>query len=70
MEEKLLQRLETSVFRLVAVSVGPTSARGYFETGGDGRPVDLSIVAFEDMMSQYLGRASNATEKIGGLTSI
>lgn len=64
MEEKLIQRLESAVARLEAVSTGFRPG-GSPETG-DGAPVDPSILAFDDMMEQYLGRVSAAAEKIGG----
>lgn len=66
MEEKLVKRLESAVARLEALSIGSTSSSGLFDAGGDSGPVDASIVAFEDMMGQYLGRASTAAENIGG----
>ncbi|XP_015892687.3 cyclase-associated protein 1 [Ziziphus jujuba] len=64
MEEKLIQRLESAVARLEALSTGFRPG-GSPETG-DGAPVDPSIVAFDGMIEQYLGRVSAAAEKIGG----
>lgn len=67
MEEKLIQRLESAVSRLEALSTGFRAGA----TPGDGGDVDdaasdPSIVAFGDLMDQYLGRVSSAAEKIGG----
>ncbi|KAF5751107.1 cyclase-associated protein 1 [Tripterygium wilfordii] len=64
MEEKLIQRLESAVTRLEALSTG-------FRPGGSGEIVDdaatdPAIVAFDDMMRQYFGTVSSAAEKIGG----
>ncbi|KAF5443958.1 hypothetical protein F2P56_036471 [Juglans regia] len=64
MEEKLIARLESAVTRLEALSTG-------FGSGGvpaiDVETVsDPSIVAFDDLIGQYLGRVSSAAEKIGG----
>ncbi|XP_059647684.1 cyclase-associated protein 1 [Cornus florida] len=68
MEEKLVQRLESAVARLEALSVGfAPGPGGSPESGGDAAAaLDPSIVAFEDMMAQFLGRVSSAAEKIGG----
>nr|AFK47086.1 unknown [Lotus japonicus] len=64
MEEKLIGRLESAVARLEALSVG-------FQGGGGGGDVadaatDPSIIAFDDLMGQYVARVSAAAEKIGG----
>ncbi|XP_038705671.1 cyclase-associated protein 1-like [Tripterygium wilfordii] len=64
MEEKLVQRLESAVARLEALSTG-------FRPGGSGESLDdaasdPAIAAFDDMMRQYVGRVSGAAEKIGG----
>ncbi|KAF5448809.1 hypothetical protein F2P56_029308 [Juglans regia] len=64
MEDKLLARLESAVARLEALSTGFTS-RGATEIGGE-TPLDPSIVAFDDLIGQYLGRVLSAAEKIGG----
>ncbi|KAL3538962.1 hypothetical protein ACH5RR_002328 [Cinchona calisaya] len=65
MDEKLIQRLESAVARLEALSyrqgVSPPS-----EIGGDSASTDPSIVAYEDLISQFVGRVSGAAEKIGG----
>ncbi|KAM6563179.1 hypothetical protein CsatB_023177 [Cannabis sativa] len=64
MEEKLVQRLESAVARLEALSTGFT-ARSLPENGDDA-PLDPSILAFDDLLGQYLARVSAAAEKIGG----
>lgn len=64
MEEKLIQRLESAVARLESLSSGV--GRGVSLETGDGASSDPSIVAFDDMMGQYLGKVSAAAEKIGG----
>lgn len=62
MEEKLVQRLESAVMRLEALS-----ATGGSVGTGDGTAVlDPSIIAFDDLRSQFLGKVSSAAEKIGG----
>lgn len=63
MEEKLVERLESAVKRLEAISVGFRPP----ESGGDAAAaVDPSIVAFDDLVAEYIGRVSAAAEKIGG----
>lgn len=63
MEEKLIQRLESAVTRLEALSFSGGSAAA---ASGDDAPLDPSVLAFEDLIGQYLGRVSAAAEKIGG----
>ncbi|VFQ71853.1 unnamed protein product [Cuscuta campestris] len=68
MDEKLLQRLESAVARLEVLSSG-----GF----GQGTPrdgdipavaaSDPSIIAFEDLISQCVGRLCSAADKIGGV---
>ncbi|KAK3026979.1 hypothetical protein RJ639_041740, partial [Escallonia herrerae] len=65
MDEKLIQRLELAVTRLEALSTGSRPG-GAAESGGDAAATDPSVIAFEDLMSQYVGRVSSAAEKIGG----
>lgn len=70
MEEKLIQRLESAVSRLEALSSGGFRGGGSPESGGgDAAPVDPSILAFDDLTGQYLARVSAAAEKIGGQVS-
>ncbi|KAG6709523.1 hypothetical protein I3842_06G136500 [Carya illinoinensis] len=64
MEEKLIARLESAVTRLEALSTG---FRSGVVPGIDVETVsDPSIVAFDDLIGQYLGRVLSAAEKIGG----
>ncbi|KAI4295531.1 hypothetical protein L6164_035570 [Bauhinia variegata] len=71
MEEKLIQRLESAVARLEELSAGVQS-RGLPGGVGDAAlsgvdvAADPSIVAFDDLMGEYVGRFSSAAEKIGG----
>ena len=62
MEEKLIQRLESAVARLEALSAATVGSREI----GDGAPADPAIVAFDDFTEQYVARVSAAAEKIGG----
>lgn len=66
MEEKLIERLEAAVVRLEAIS----AARGVpaaGDAGGDASAAtDPAILAFDDLMAQYMARVSSAAEKIGG----
>ncbi|GAA0159320.1 actin or actin-binding cytoskeletal protein [Lithospermum erythrorhizon] len=68
MEEKLIQRLESAVARLEAVAAGGGAAA----TGGNGGSMassDPSIIAYEDLISEYVGRLTAAADKIGGQLS-
>lgn len=65
MDEKLIQRLEAAVSRLEAISVRGGSGVESFDDGADAAS-DPSIKAYDDLMSQYVGRVSAAAEKIGG----
>ncbi|XVF01111.1 hypothetical protein REPUB_Repub04eG0060000 [Reevesia pubescens] len=65
MEGKLIERLESAVARLEALSAGGVSARGLPDTGVE-LASDPSIVAFDDLMNQFAARVSAASEKIGG----
>lgn len=64
MEEKLIQRLESAVTRLEALSFSGGSAAA--AASGNDAPLDPSVLAFEDLIGRYLGRVSAAAEKIGG----
>ncbi|XP_042521124.1 cyclase-associated protein 1-like [Macadamia integrifolia] len=64
MEENLIQRLESAVARLEALSTGFPQA-GSSDVDVDA-PVDAAIVAYDDMTAQYLARVSAAAEQIGG----
>ena len=67
MEEKLIARLESAVARLESLSTG-FGSRGLpaFDDDTASSSSDPSILAFDDLISQYLGRVSSAAEKIGG----
>ncbi|XP_059651148.1 cyclase-associated protein 1-like [Cornus florida] len=67
MEEQLIQRLELAVGRLEGLSGGFRQGASP-ESAGDAAAAasDPSIVAFDDLMAQYVGRVSSAAEKIGG----
>ena len=64
MDEKLIQRLESAVARLEALSTG-FRAGGAPESGEDAVS-DPSILGFDDLMGQYFARVYSAAEKIGG----
>ncbi|MED6134364.1 F-actin-capping protein subunit alpha [Stylosanthes scabra] len=69
MEEKLIQRLESAVSRLEALSAG--SNGGAFTAGGGGSGSDdtaargPSVVAFGDLMDEHITKLSAAAEAIG-----
>ena len=68
MEEKLIARLESAVARLESLSIG-FGSRGlpaFDDDTAAASSSDPSILAFDDLISQYLGRVSSAAEKIGG----
>ncbi|XP_027354339.1 cyclase-associated protein 1-like [Abrus precatorius] len=64
MDEKLLQRLESAVSRLEALSTRFPSAG----SGADASDavLDPSVVAFGDLIDQYVARVSSTAEIIGG----
>lgn len=76
MEESLIKRLEAAVTRLEGISSngggggGVTLSRGgdfsAAAAGIDSAASDPSILAYEDLISQCVGRALSAAEKIGG----
>lgn len=74
MEESLIKRLEAAVTRLEGISSnggggGVTLSRGGDFSAGAGTDAaasDPSILAYEDLISQCVGRALSAAEKIGG----
>ncbi|KAF7142619.1 hypothetical protein RHSIM_Rhsim05G0074500 [Rhododendron simsii] len=69
MEEKLVERLESAVARLEAISISgfrPAEGGGDAAAAAVVAALDPSIVAFEDLMGEYVGRVSAAAEKIGG----
>ncbi|XP_010530841.1 PREDICTED: cyclase-associated protein 1 [Tarenaya hassleriana] len=68
MEEDLIKRLEAAVTRLEAVSrsAGGAFLSGVGETAADGASSDPEILAYEDLISQCVGRVLSAAENIGG----
>lgn len=66
MEEKLIQRLESAVTRLEALSATGFHSGGSVGTGDDTVVLDPSIIAFDDLRSEFLGKVTSAAEKIGG----
>ena len=64
MDEKLIQRLESAVTRLEVVTAGFRGG-GSPETGAEGA-LDPAIVAFDDLMAEFVARVSAAAGKIGG----
>lgn len=64
MEEKLIQRLESAVSRLEALSTGFNPAGS--PSDASDAVLDPSVVAFGDLIDQYVGRLSGAAEIIGG----
>nr|XP_043622057.1 cyclase-associated protein 1-like isoform X2 [Erigeron canadensis] len=64
MEEKLIQRLEAAVVRLESLSGGPSQPHSV--AGSSGSSSDPSILAFDDLMTEYVGKVSASAEKIGG----
>lgn len=66
MEEKLIERLESAVARLEALSTGFPAGASPGGTDVPDAALDPSIVAFGDLMEQYVARVSAAAEKIGG----
>ncbi|XP_061363574.1 cyclase-associated protein 1-like isoform X2 [Gastrolobium bilobum] len=70
MEEKLIHRLESAVSRLEALTTGIRSS-GLPAGGSDAADavLDPSVVAFDDLIGQYVVRVSGAAEIIGGQVS-
>ena len=60
MEESLIQRLESAVSRLEALSASPAGG------GADDAALVPSVVAFGDLIDQHVGKVSGAAEVIGG----
>lgn len=61
-----MKRLEAAVARLETLSVGGLRQGVPLDDGGDAAATDPSIIAFDDLISQYVGRLTSAAEKIGG----
>ena len=65
MDENLIQRLESAVSRLEAISTGFNHAATSLSDASDAA-LDPSVVAFGDLIDQYVGRLCSAAEIIGG----
>ncbi|KAK9053364.1 hypothetical protein SSX86_029997 [Deinandra increscens subsp. villosa] len=61
MDEKLTQRLEAAVTRLESLSRGSQP-----HAAAPNAASEPSIVAFDDLITDYVGKVSAAAEKIGG----
>uniref|UniRef100_A0A2C9VLM5 Uncharacterized protein n=1 Tax=Manihot esculenta TaxID=3983 RepID=A0A2C9VLM5_MANES len=66
MEEKLIDRLESAVARLEALSTSAFRDHRVSDFSGADVTIDPSIVAFDDLLGQLFGRVLAADEKIGG----
>ncbi|KAL3621237.1 F-actin-capping protein subunit alpha [Castilleja foliolosa] len=66
MDENLVKRLEAAVARLEALPAGGLRQGFAMEEDGAAAAMDPSIVAFGDLIAQYVGRVTSAAEKIGG----
>jgi len=67
MDEKLIQRLESAVSRLESLSAGfHASASAAGAADASDAALDPSVVAFADLIDQYVARFSRAAEAIGG----
>ncbi|CAH9124381.1 unnamed protein product [Cuscuta epithymum] len=66
MDEKLIQRLESAVARLETLSSGAFGPGASRDIDVSAAASDPSIIAFEDLISQCVGRLESAAEKIGG----
>ncbi|MCI40058.1 adenylyl cyclase-associated protein 1-like, partial [Trifolium medium] len=65
MDENLIHRLESAVTRLEAISstgFHPTTS----PSDGSDAALDPSVVAYGDLIDQFVGRVSSAAEIIGG----
>lgn len=65
MDEKLLQRLESAISRLESLSI-TSQSRQIDADSIDTASTDPSIIAFEDLLTEFVGRVSSAATKIGG----
>lgn len=64
MDETLIKRLESAVTRLEALSTGIHHSAS--ASDGSDAASDPSVVAFVDLIDQYVGRLSKAADIIGG----
>lgn len=66
MEEKLIQRLESAVSRLESLASGSRSQPQSVPYDAASASSDPSIVAFDDLVNEYVAKVTGAAEKIGG----
>ncbi|KAL3814140.1 hypothetical protein ACJIZ3_015408 [Penstemon smallii] len=64
MNEDLIKRLESAVTRLEALSAGGLQQGGVADDAAAA--MDPSILAFDDLISQFVSRLTSSAEKIGG----
>ncbi|MFS7995519.1 putative cyclase-associated protein CAP/septum formation inhibitor MinC [Helianthus anomalus] len=64
MDEKLIQRLESAVARLESLSL-PSQSRS-IDLDAVAASTDPSIIAFEELLTEFVGKVLTAAEKIGG----
>ncbi|XP_076924573.1 cyclase-associated protein 1-like [Bidens hawaiensis] len=64
MEDKLIQRLEAAVARLESLSIGSQSRE--LEVDTTAASTDPSIIAFDEFLTEYVGKVTAAAAKIGG----
>ncbi|KAL4555645.1 hypothetical protein LXL04_038270 [Taraxacum kok-saghyz] len=65
MEEKLIQRLESAVTRLESLSHGSNKPRGVTPDAASAAS-EPSIVAFDDLLVEFVVKVSASAQKIGG----
>lgn len=65
MEEKLIQRLEAAVVRLESLSLGCSQPQ-CVSLDSASASSEPSIVAFDDLITEYVGKVSAIAQKIGG----
>lgn len=64
MDEKLIQRLESAIARLESLSPGSKPPSGTLDAVSAAS--EPSIVAYDDLLVEYVVKVSLAAEKIGG----
>ncbi|KAI3769777.1 hypothetical protein L6452_00890 [Arctium lappa] len=64
MDERLIQRLELAIARLESISLGSQPQAVAFDVASAS--TEPSIVAFEDLVAEYVGKVNDAAGKIGG----
>lgn len=66
MDENLIKRLESAVARIEMLSSAGVRSACAAEVVEDAMAMDPSIIAFDDLISQYVNTLTSAGEKIGG----